>query len=588
MSDLAWAVAEKLKCQDVEDVEVIEGILQDAGISTVAAVPTPVRLLIEEVSFRGTKRVRPKGVASVAVPDKDALPASLGADFEAGTLFTLPDVELGDQPTETIAEATQPDAADEAERLVDVPFEFDWVLGPGLYGVGSHENHRGKSTVLEVIRWALRGRSRVQKEVRYWIEHVTVRIRVNNEMLVVDFDVKDGVPTGTVTEVLSRGDRGDVRVVLARFEDDESFERAMDAVMMPRLQLQPIMAWQKDNGKAVSNAWPAYSSALLVSSKGLDRLLGETAFGGMASRLLQMFVGGAWAASRAQAGTAVKATKHAITQTTQHASEHEKLLDGARERAIEELTRAETALAATPSAEQRLEAVSSAMETASTLGRQITVLRMQLEDAEQELRLAQRELDEEQHRRHALLEDALARRFFNALRPTSCPRCAAPVTAQRRAQEAQGHACSVCTRDLDLDAYQHEMIVAVDAPADEHQAALAGAALLGAAGSLSPAPSGGVGPPTIENVTEPFEEPAVDVEEALTQVVKECSARATALRDKLRPLEDRRAAVMARTTVPSGEAGLDRYRDAELAVAVARGAVKALSPLGVSRVNDEQ
>src|SRR5664280_2403511 len=42
---------------------------------------------------------------------------------------------------------------------VATPFDFEWDLGPGLFCLAGDRNLIGKTSVLEVIRWAIRGRS---------------------------------------------------------------------------------------------------------------------------------------------------------------------------------------------------------------------------------------------------------------------------------------------------------------------------------------------------------------------------------------------------------------------------------------------
>ena len=46
------------------------------------------------------------------------------------------------------------------------PFQFDWEnLQPGLHGLVTDENLRGKTSVLHLIRWLSRGRSTIQPDV---------------------------------------------------------------------------------------------------------------------------------------------------------------------------------------------------------------------------------------------------------------------------------------------------------------------------------------------------------------------------------------------------------------------------------------
>ncbi|WP_308818035.1 hypothetical protein [Pseudonocardia alni] len=504
MSELGRAVTEKLKGA-VPD-QVVEEVLREAQIIATAAIPTPVRLLVHEVNFSGTKQLR-------------------GAEKD------------GDGKDEVILE----------------PLEFSWTLGPGLHVVGSHENLRGKSTVLEVIRWALRGRCRLQEDVRSWLKHVQVIFLVNEERIVVDFEVRDGEPVGAVHR---EGAEGTGRVELARFDTDEAFEQAMDSVMMTRLHLQRITAWQED--QAVEHAWVAYASALSISSNGLNTLLGDVAFSGMASRLLQMFVGAAWAASRAQAGTAVKATEAALARLDQQTKRQEEASIGKRQEAADRVRVAEAALDCIPDMSGRLEEFEAAEGRVGQLGAQISGLRLQLDGLRDVERGAQRELLEERARAHAELEDALGRRFFNALRPTACPRCAAPVTESRRAEEAQGHECSVCTNELDLEAFAHEALVASSAPALERESALRSAEFADG---------------------EAVEEGPADGEAALRRVLEEAASAADRIEGQLRALERARddAASLARA---GGELAslAGRQREAELELARAQGARDALEP----------
>lgn len=509
MSELGLAVTDRLRGAVPE--QVVEEVLRNAQVTAVAAIPTPVRLRVLEVNFSGTKRLRR--------PEEDG------------------------------------DGSGEDEVILE-PLEFRWTLGPGLYVVGSHENLRGKSTVLEVIRWALRGRSRLQEDVRSWLEHVRVVFLVNEERLIVDFEVRGGEPVGAVHREEADG-VGPVE--LARFDTDDAFEQVMDSVMMTRLHLQRIAAWQED--QAVEHAWVAYASALSISSNGLGTLLGDVAFSGMASRLLQMFVGAAWAASRAQAGTAVKATEAALARLDQQAKRQEEASAGKRQEATERVRIARAALDGVPEGGGRLEEFEAAVGRVGQLGAQISRLRMQLDGLRDVERGARRELLEEQARAHAQLEDALGRRFFNALRPTACPRCAAPVTATRRAEEAQGHECSVCTTELDLEAFAHEVLVASSAPALEREAALRSAELADSAESVA------------------VEDAPAEGEAALRRALEEAGVAAERIEGQLRALQGERdeAAALART---GGELAdlARRQRDAELELARAEGAQVALEP----------
>src|SRR5690606_40335545 len=55
------------------------------------------------------------------------------------------------------------------------PFAFSWLdLDHGLWAMLSEQNLRGKSTIIEIVRWMIRGRpsSNLQDDVRRWTHAV--------------------------------------------------------------------------------------------------------------------------------------------------------------------------------------------------------------------------------------------------------------------------------------------------------------------------------------------------------------------------------------------------------------------------------
>lgn len=135
------------------------------------------------------------------------------------------------------------------------------------------------------------------------------------------------------------------------------------------------------------------------------------------------------------------------------------------------------------------------------------------------------------------------------------------MTEERRAHEAEGHECSVCTTDLDLEALEHDVLVAASAPAPERAAALAGAAML----------NGETGGARDEIPTEG--------DAALRQALADAAQGSERVAARLRELEGERAEAANLTRVGVEVAGLlERRRAAELAIARSQGALEALQP----------
>lgn len=245
MSRLGQAVAEDLR--DPDRLAEVEAVLAKHQVSTSASQPTPAHLRFTTLAFHGTKVL---------------------------TGVTRDGVAVG------------------TDHREQVPFTFNWELGSGLYGVGSDENLRGKSSTLRILMWALRGRCDLKNEVRSWVDHVEVGLSIDGVLHQVTFDVdhdNSHRPIGRLTRTSGPGE-----TVVGTFDSDDTFEDVIGAAMMAALRLPAIAATQE--GRRTQHVWPTYAGALLIRGDNLDLLLGEVKFAGLPARLLSMFAGVEWAA----------------------------------------------------------------------------------------------------------------------------------------------------------------------------------------------------------------------------------------------------------------------------------------------------
>ena len=177
------------------------------------------------------------------------------------------------------------------------PFTFAHEFDPSFNVFGSDTNSTGKSSILEIVFWALRGRPRkINDTVHHWLEHVTLRFEVGGAAAVVDFDIDRGRPHGT----LQYGTSTD------SFGNEETFKAVMGDFMMSRLGLVRASSFNKRTGSVVTNAWNAYSGGLYVPNTAHEALLGEHLEAGLAGRLLLMFVGVPWSPTAWMADAAAK------------------------------------------------------------------------------------------------------------------------------------------------------------------------------------------------------------------------------------------------------------------------------------------
>ncbi|CAM2935734.1 hypothetical protein JHFBIEKO_2298 [Methylobacterium mesophilicum] len=325
---------------------------------------------------------------------------------------------------------------------------FSWSqLDDGVWAVASDgTNFVGKSTVLEIMLWALRGDPKgLQQDVQKWLDHVRVEFKLDDGPYAVDFDVTKKVPSGT----LSR-ERPDGSVEqLDSFETHQGFAAAMSRFMMEALDLDPIPYQQgKDEAaQIVHHGWKALSSGLYFWGEH-EFLLGDSQWGGLPARILQLYVGLPWASTVMQASTAQKDlnAENLRTKAVQRAATVS--ATKARTKIIEDLSKAQkrlSQLASYADFAQQIEDLAATVVKVSTV---YSELELRLSDAENEARHLQEAADGDEREARGIRETFVATNFFNGLQPTCCPRCEAAVTKDRIRREEIEFSCSVCSEPI--------------------------------------------------------------------------------------------------------------------------------------------
>lgn len=397
MSILGSEVKQDLERRGLDVVQArIEKILLDANVSSTASRGVPARLRVRRLQVTGTKRY-----------------------------------------SET------PGAGAAATEMKTAPIDLDWTPNDGVNGVGSEVNLRGKSSVLHLTMWALTGRSHLQADVVSWVDDVTAQFDVDGVALYVQFGVKGGVPSGKVEQEISSG-----RTLLGRFSGEAEFESLMGSVMLDRLRLDPISVFS--DGAETHHAWPSYAAALTVHADKLDPIVGNE--NTLKTRILQMFVGTRWAAVDAQVATALNALRFERDQVETHRHAVIAITAKALEQGENRVAAAKAHLREFDPAEPDVDAVFRLAATASERARKARNLSLQLTVTDNAEAEARAHLRTEEVRRQAAAEDAVARRLFNGMAPTACPRCSTAVDTKRYAAEPITHECSLCSNDLNVNA----------------------------------------------------------------------------------------------------------------------------------------
>ncbi|UOY97561.1 hypothetical protein MUG94_07455 [Arthrobacter gengyunqii] len=345
------------------------------------------------------------------------------------------------------------------------PFEADFSFGSGVTALVTESNLKGKSTVLELITWALRGSPRrLRTDVKPWLRNVTVEYDLNSVPMAVKLESKDGrtfaatvISGGSneeIEESLVQGQMIGGCRLLARDLNEVDFAEFQSALMLDRFGLQPITNWQKfpksSEGRPQVHKWPTYFGAIYLPDAGSDVLLGDIAMAGLPARILQLFCDVPLLSDEIR----TKVLLNQISQDERNTSRRE----------TEDAEVLVSRLADLQSQKAAYQASLDSIDKEASSGRSIAAIEGELRTAERRYVAAAagaRELNQilaearadrqaEQRRSTDILESEIAALLFQGLSPKHCPRCEGSIDSRRIAIEQDEHKCAVCTSALPL------------------------------------------------------------------------------------------------------------------------------------------
>lgn len=400
-----------------------------------------------------------------AIARRSSLPAETVANVLAGHGVSLVPVPPAQRSLDILRLSIK---GKRVNTLWDGPFEKTFEFSKGVTALITNENLRGKSTILELITWGLRGTPRrLRDDVKPWFDRISLEYSVNGIPMAVVLQRQEH---GFVADVFRASDDETLRShlvgdspsgevhVLAKGLSEAEFAKQQDQMMLTLLALEPMTNFQKfrgsDQGRPQVNSWPAYFGGLYLPRAGSEVLLGDTVFAGLPARILQMFC-----------NVPLMSTHIRLTTLSKQARQDE--ANQARRIAGDSSARAKERAALAV----RLAEVQKQMESLpSGSSRSYEVVAAELRGAEQTLesaaaesRAAGRTFHEAKAARQAeerqlndIRETELAAALFHGLLPKHCPRCEQTIESQRTELELSVHQCAVCTKELpalsDLDA----------------------------------------------------------------------------------------------------------------------------------------
>ena len=337
-------------------------------------------------------------------------------------------------------------------------FRFDG-LGAGVYGFITDENLRGKTTVLEVIKWLLRGSvsSDFQLGVKNWIKKADLKFKIDEHLYLLSLEQIEEEVEGILTIVLENEKK-----VIGEFHSNDEFENCMSKFMMREFSLDDISAFRvgkiaEEVGQTVNHSWPSLASALFISTN-YTSLFGETVADGLNNRLMNMYLGLPWISTFISLKTVEKQIKSETKVEKLYANKEAERKANRLKEINSELKSKQELLAAIPYDKDIKEKLKKERENYGFVSRQITSLDKEIRILSEENDLAEELQKNDLIKINNHKEDKAANVVFKRLNPTCCPHCEKAISKEKIEKEKKEHLCAVCDEPL-LDSESSEAIL---------------------------------------------------------------------------------------------------------------------------------
>lgn len=344
----------------------------------------------------------------------------------------------------------------------DGPFEATFEFSDGVTALITNENLRGKSSVLELIVWALRGSPRsLRADVRLWFERIVLEYSVNGVPMAVVLTKEE---EGFVADILRASDADVLSAAMAGETSAESvsfiatglseaeFKEQQDQLMLTLLSLEPITNFQRrpnsDQGAAHDNTWPAYFGGIYLPRAGSEILFGDVVFAALPARILQLFCNVPLMSTQIRLSTLGKVARQDEANQNRRVAQDAAARAQEREALVAELADVQAKFAALPSEGDRsYEVIAAELREAELRLDEIAAVNRSAGTTFDEAKAARQA---EEARASSDRETELAELLFQGLNPKRCPRCEQGFERARVVREESDHECSVCTKPFPL------------------------------------------------------------------------------------------------------------------------------------------
>lgn len=331
-------------------------------------------------------------------------------------------------------------------------FDFSFrKLGYGLWGLISDKNLKGKTSILEVTRWLLRGKASgyLQEGVKSWIKKASLVFLIDKIEYRVELSQEEGRISGNLVEALV----GREPIEICRFSSEDEFEASMSDFMMRQLSLDVTSAWRKSNsphelGTVVSHDWAAISGVLFIRGNDTKAIFGDVVQDGLNNRLMGMYLGLPWIPTLSQLKVAAKRINHEEKLSSERQNFSRGREEAQRLRVESEISRYRAELRRLPSDKDVRKSMREAELSHTTEINAVRELNHELSNTKRTYAELNQEIVQEEKDLRNFKEAQAARAVFKQLEPTCCPHCQVSISDDRRLREIEESSCSICGENM--------------------------------------------------------------------------------------------------------------------------------------------
>lgn len=324
---------------------------------------------------------------------------------------------------------------------MDGKFHFVWeALTPGEWVMMTDGNFKGKSSVIEIVKWLLRGEppSSLQSDVQSWLRQASMDFCLDEKLFRVEFAGTNDHFEGKLVQK-NRA----TPLVLTEFFSPSAFQETMSSFFMKELDLDIIQAFRQNSEEPSTHDWSSLSGVFFIGTD-YKALLGDVVMDGLQSRLLGMYLGLPWISTLSTAQANLK-----LADREQNRRENQTVEE--RNRRAEKLNQINKNLEGhrlkllnTPSDENTRKQHRAATEKLTQISHTIRELDAKHTVLARVRNEAFEAFNDDRREQLLLQEGKAAQTIFRALNPEVCPRCDGDIGEERRKREQETHECSVC------------------------------------------------------------------------------------------------------------------------------------------------